>query len=67
MSTVNLIPLPLEYVSCQYPRHTHTSMALNGHYNVNIPNNYLSNAQVNKTIKTKYLANGHKHVGTSGA
>ena len=33
----------------------------------NIPSNYPNNAQVNKAIKTKYLAQGHKHVGASGA
>ena len=33
----------------------------------NIPSNYLNNAQVNEAIETKYLAQGHKHVGTSGA
>ena len=32
-----------------------------------IPSNYLNNAQVNKAIKTKNIAQGHKHVGTSGA
>ena len=26
-----------------------------------------NNAQVDEAIKTKYLAKGHKHVGTSGA
>ena len=29
-----------------------------------IPSNY---AQVDEAIETKYLAQGHKHVGTSGA
>ena len=33
----------------------------------NIPSNYLNNAQVDEAIETKYLAQGHKHVGTSGA
>ena len=33
----------------------------------NIPSNYLNNAQVNEAIKTKYLTQGHKHVGTSRA
>ena len=33
----------------------------------NIPINYINNAQVNEAIKTKYLAQGHKYVGTSGA
>ena len=33
----------------------------------NIPSNYLNNAQVDEAIKTKYLAQRHKHVGTSGA
>ena len=29
----------------------------------NIPSNYLNNAQVDKAIETKYLAQGYKHVG----
>ena len=33
----------------------------------NIPSNYLDNAQVDEAIETKYFAQGHKHVGTSGA
>ena len=33
----------------------------------NIPSNYINNAQVNEAVKTKYLAQDHKHVGTSGA
>ena len=32
-----------------------------------IPCNYLDNAQVDEAIETKCLAQGHKHVGTSGA
>ena len=37
--------------------------ALNGLYSQQLPNN----AQVDEAIETKYLAQGHKHVGTSGA
>ena len=33
----------------------------------NILSNYLINTQANKAIKIKYLAQGHKHVGTSRA
>ena len=33
----------------------------------NIPSNYLNNAQVNKVIEAKYLAQWYKHGGTSGA
>ena len=32
----------------------------------NIPRNYLNNAQVNEAFKSKYLAQGHKHVRTGG-
>ena len=48
----------------QCPGHTHTF----GRRSMdNIPSNYLNNAQVNEAIKTKNLAQGHKHVETSGA
>ena len=32
-----------------------------------IPSNYLITLRVDEAIETKYLAQGHKHVGTSGA
>ena len=37
-------------------------MALNGLYSLQLPNI----AQVYESIETKYLAQGHKHVGASG-
>ena len=43
--------------------YSHLWTALNGLYSEQLPNN----AQVDEAIETKYLAQGHKHIATSGA
>ena len=48
----------------QCPGHNHT---FGRHSMDNISSDYLNNAQVIEAIKTKYLAQGHKNVGASGA
>ena len=63
-SAAHLIPLPLEYVRSITISKAYSYLwaALNGQYPQQLPNN----AQVNKAIETKYLAQGHKHILLAG-
>ena len=62
-SILHLIPLPIEFFSCLTMSKVYSYLWTAMDY---IPSNYLI-MQVDEAIETMYLAQGHKHIGTSRA
>ena len=62
--TFNSVAIRILSATLQCPRHTHTFRRRSID---SIPSNYLITLRSTKQSRLKYLAQGHKHVGTSGA